>query len=137
MNLVVDTNIIFSALYNYKSDAGQLMLAGIGKKINLFAPEYVKDELKRILIGKLDYSARETNEINKSLPIKWVDKKIYKDAERYAERCLMDKKDIPILACALALDADIVSGDKHLLSVKEDITKVWRLRALVRKIEVI
>ena len=137
MKVVVDTNIIFSALYNYKSDAGQLMLAGIEKKIDLFAPEHVQDELKRILIDKLDYSMRETNETIKSLPIKWVDKEIYKDAERYAERCLKDEKDIPILACALALDADIVSGDKHLLSVKEGIAKAWRLKELIRKIEVI
>lgn len=95
------------------------MLAGIEKKIDLFAPEYVKDELKRILTDKLDYSMRETNETIKSLPIKWVDKEIYKDAERYVERCLKDEKDIPILACALALDADVVSGDKTYSQLKK------------------
>ena len=39
MNLVVDTNILFSALYDPTSDAGKLILFVLERRVSLFAPE--------------------------------------------------------------------------------------------------
>jgi len=45
VRVVIDTNVIFSALYNLKSNAGRLLLLAIEDKIELLSPNYVKEEL--------------------------------------------------------------------------------------------
>jgi predicted nucleic acid-binding protein len=135
MNIVVDTNILFSALYDPSSDAGRLILFALERKVDLFAPESVKLELDQSLRKKLAYNEADARETIAALPVKWVERGVYDGAMGLAKGQLAHEADVPILACALVLGHDIVSGDKHLLSVKPKIARVWRLKQLIGEIQ--
>ena len=124
MKLVIDTNIIFSALYNPHSKAGEIILFAIEGKIELYAPESVKSELTKILEKKLDYEKEEIEETITSLPITWVEKEIY---EEYKEEFdLRDENDRSVAACCLILNCALLTGDKDFDNIKE--IKVMSLR---------
>ncbi|UCE38499.1 MAG: putative toxin-antitoxin system toxin component, PIN family [Thermoplasmata archaeon] len=128
MNLIIDTNIIFSALYSEESPAAHLIQMAIFGEMRLFSPEHVKNELERILITKLSYKKEEITDLFESLPISWIESKIYEDKVKEATKLIKDKDDVPIVACSLATGYAIVTGDKHFLPVKKSNIKVLRLR---------
>jgi putative PIN family toxin of toxin-antitoxin system len=130
---VIDTNVIFSALYNLKSNAGRLLLLAIEDKIELFSPNYVKEELSRILKQKLQYTQEQIEQTVLSLPIRWVEDEIYAEFLEDARMAIDHVKDVPVLACAMALHCDIISGDKHFHPLKVDIVKSWRLKSVIDK----
>jgi predicted nucleic acid-binding protein len=134
MNVVVDTNILFSALYDPESNAGLLIMAAIEGIIDLYAPDAVKEEITHIVKNKLSYTEEEAEELITSLPVKWIEGGAYAPSVPYAKTQLSHENDVPILACALMFRYDIVSGDKHLLSIKPEIVKVWALSELVKKL---
>ncbi|MFA5772326.1 MAG: PIN domain-containing protein [Thermoplasmata archaeon] len=134
MNIVVDTNILFSALYDPDSNAGLLIMAAIDGVIDLYAPDTVKEEITRTVKNKLSYTEEEAEELITSLPVKWIESEAYASSMPYAKTQLSHENDVPILACALMLGYDIVSGDKHLLNIKPEIVKVWALCELVKKL---
>jgi len=136
MDLVVDTNILFSALYDPASDAGKLILFALERRVDLFAPESVKLELEQGLRKKLAYAEAEASETIAALPVKWVESGLYAGAMDVARGQLTHEADVPVLACALALGHEIVSGDKHLLSIEPKIVRVWRLGQLIREITI-
>ena len=124
MKFVIDTNIIFSALYNPHSKAGEIILFAIEGKIELYAPESVKSELTKILEKKLDYEKEEIEETITSLPITWIEKEIY---EEYKEEFdLRDDNDRSVAACCLILNCALLTGDKDFDNVKK--IKVMSLR---------
>jgi predicted nucleic acid-binding protein len=45
MKFVLDTNIIFSGVYNLDSNAGRILLLATEGKIEIISPEYVKNEM--------------------------------------------------------------------------------------------
>jgi len=135
MNIVVDTNVLFSALYDPASDAGKLILFALERRVDLFAPESVKLELEHGLRKKLAYAEVEARETIAALPIKWVESGAYAGALDVAKGQLAHEADVPVLACALALGHEIVSGDKHLLSIKPEIVRVWKLGQLIKEIQ--
>ena len=117
MKLVIDTNIIFSTLYNPHSKAGEIILFAIEGKIELYAPESVKSELTKILEKKLDYEKEEIEETVISLPITWIEKGIY---EEYKEEFdLKDENDRSVAACCLILNCALLTGDKDFDNVKK------------------
>ena len=127
MKFVIDTNIIFSALYNPHSKAGEIILFAIEGKIELYAPESVKSELTKILEKKLDYEKEEIEETITSLPITWIEKEIY---EEYKEEFdLRDENDRSVAACCLILNCALLTGDKDFDNVKK--IKVMSLRDVV------
>jgi len=127
MKFVIDTNIIFSALYNPHSKAGEIILFAIEGKIELYAPESVKSELTKILEKKLDYEKEEIEETITSLPITWIEKEIY---EEYKEEFdLRDENDRSVAACCLILNCALLTGDKDFDNVKK--IKVMNLRDVV------
>jgi len=65
------------------------------------------------------------------LPIKWIEKEIYEQNLGAAEKLISDKKDIPILACALSLNVDIITGDKHFKDITTKKIKVWKLKEAI------
>lgn len=134
MNLIVDTNILFSALYDPNSYAGKLILRAIERKVGLFAPESVKREHEFNMVKKLGYSEKETREIIAALPVRWIGEGIYIAAIEIARHQLTHEADVPILASSLVTGYEIVSGDKHLLSIKPIIAKVWKLKQLMKEI---
>jgi predicted nucleic acid-binding protein len=132
MDLIVDTNILFSALYDTNSNAGKLIIQAIEGKFNLFAPEHVKDELERNIMEKLSCTKKEAREVIAALPVKWIEKGVYTTAIGTARRYITHEADLPILACSLATGYNVASGDKHLLSIKPKIAKVWKLGRLIQ-----
>jgi len=131
MRLIIDTNIIFSALYNMNSNAGRLLFLAIDEQVSLFAPEHVKRELKEILFRKLHFSQDEIQSVCAALPVDWVEDYVFAHTVKDTSLMIADPKDVPILACALALGMDIVSGDRHFHAVKDERVKVWKLRDAV------
>lgn len=118
---VVDTNVIFMALYDENSKAGKIIEFANKNKIQLFSPESVKEELFRVLKREMDFSEDKINLILDSLPITWIKKEFY---EGFLERTsVKHEADKPIEAVALLLDCGILSADKHFKD-RADINKL-------------
>ena len=64
MNLVVDTNIVFSTLLNPKSPIGEIMM-NIQDDFTFFAPELLKDELKKYSSKIASYSKLDQISLSK------------------------------------------------------------------------
>ncbi len=135
LKVVVDTNIIFSALYDLKSDAGKLFIYAIEDRIELYGSAYIKEELERNLKKKLGYTEDEFKETIKALPINWIEDEYYSSAIKKAEKLIGHERDIPVLALALHLKCYVVSGDKHLQSISSRNFKCWKLKELIGHIE--
>ncbi len=128
MNFVVDTNILFSALYNLKSNAGDLLILALHNRVKLIAPMTVNFELVRNLTQKLNFTQDEIERIFEALPVEWVETDVIKSSVMAAEKYITHKNDIPIVACALAFKSDIISGDKHFHPLQKPGIRVWHLK---------
>jgi putative PIN family toxin of toxin-antitoxin system len=113
--IVLDTNVYISAVLNSGNSRTILDLVR-EKKIELFISEYILAEIERILIVKIKFDNSEVNEILESIrdisflvyPIVTID-----EIEK-------DESDNRILECGIEANADcIITGDNHLLSLKE------------------
>lgn len=129
---VVDTNILFSALYSPDSIAGKIIDLALERKIELFAPEEVKEELTRNLKNKLDYSEKEVKFTLETLPITWLSKKLYANFYEKAKQNI-SLKDAPILAAHYFTKLPIITGDKEFFELKG--VKTQSLRDVVRAFE--
>jgi len=108
---VIDTNVIFMALYDINSKAGRVIRAAIENKIRLYAPDSVKEEIFRVLKREMLFDEKNIADIISSLPISWIDKKIY---EFFLTKTkVKHKADKPVEALALMLNCGILSADKH------------------------
>lgn len=119
IKLVIDTNILFMAVYDKKSKAGKIIEAAHEKKIDLFAPISVKEELTRILKRELGTIESETEFIIESFPVNWIEKEIYQDT--ITKTTVKHKPDKSIEALALILNCGILTADKHFDNVKNKI----------------
>jgi predicted nucleic acid-binding protein len=128
MRLVVDANILFSALYDMDSTAGRLLFLAIDDLVQLFSTEHVKEEMETILVGKLGYARDEVGELIASLPVEWIECGIYSEELKEASRILDDAADASLLAVATVLGCDVVTGDNEILAAKFHKVNVRRLR---------
>ena len=128
MKLVVDTNILFSALYDMDSSAGKLLFLSIDGGARLVSTEHIKDELRRILVSKLGYSKDEVVGLIAALAVEWMERGIYDGELREASKVLDDPADASLLACAAFLGADVVTGDKEVLAARFRKVRVRRLK---------
>ena len=104
MRVVIDTNVIVSAIYKPDSPPGRVLDAGILGGVQLCAPESVREELRRVLGTVLSFSADEVEETVLFLPVEWIEEGMFADELATARRLLRDPTDAPVLACAMALD---------------------------------
>jgi predicted nucleic acid-binding protein len=132
---VIDTNIIFSALYDLRSKAGRLLFLAIEDKVDLIASGYIKDELERNMKDKIGYTDEEFKETIKVLPIRWIDDERYLKEMDKAAKLIAHRRDIPILALALHAKCGVASGDEHFLKVKYKGLKSWKLTELIVSLE--
>lgn len=114
---IVDTNILFSALYSPDSIAGKIIDLAIEKKIELFAPEEVKEKLSRNLKNKLGYSEKELKFTLETLPVNWLSNKLYANFYEKAKQKI-SLKDAPILAAHFFTKLPIITGDKEFFELK-------------------
>ena len=120
--LIVDSNIIFSAILNVNSRIGQILLTS-HKFYDFYAPKYVRDEIfnhqeKLKKIAKLDDNEfLEVYElILKNITIldhSIAGKSNYKKAFELCKD--VDLDDIPFVAFSLYLKCKVWTGDKKLI----------------------
>jgi predicted nucleic acid-binding protein len=102
-------------------------------RLHLCAPETVRAEVARVLTRVLAFSRDQLDTAFEALKAEWIPEAIYCDHLPEALAAIRDADDAPILACAMAIGCDIVSGggDLHALRTKQ--VKVWRPSDLAGK----
>jgi putative PIN family toxin of toxin-antitoxin system len=115
LRVVFDTNVYISAFISPDSKAENAYLLAARGRIELYTSVSILTELAKKLREKFQWDDREITYVIKH--ISKVAKVIKPDM---TITLLHDKTDNKILECARAANADlIVTGDKHLLSLKE------------------
>ena len=123
MILVVDTNIVFSAIINDKGKIGELLLnkpAGI----TFLSPIFLLDELQKHaekILKITKYNKDEFEQIKSFVlrNIEFIDSSKI-DAQNHATSYNLlkdiDENDTPFIALALQFDAILWTGDKRLMN---------------------
>ncbi len=133
MKLVVDANILFSALLK---DSGTRKLL-LDRRLSLFAPkflllEYVKYSKglrSRSKLREDDFASLSKMLLGRIRLISDEEIMLYYSAAR---SLVDDSKDAPYVACALAADADLWSNDRHLKGIR---VKNWATKELMEKMQ--
>ncbi len=135
MKLVLDSNIIFSALIK-KSITRDIILSDL---FELYAPEYIFNEItkhKELLLkkSKLDRADFDALLLLLQKHIHLVTKDKYNEKMAAAEDILrnIDITDSPFLALALALSCSIWSNDGHFK--QQDKVVVYTTKDMAKKI---
>lgn len=121
MRIIVDANIVFSAILNTNSRIADLLLNSEGT-FDFLAPDYLRTELRKYhskisMISKITIKEIETIECKITKPITFISEiHIPEDKWILAENLTndVDEKDIPYVAFSLFYNCNIWSGDKVL-----------------------
>ncbi|GHT09253.1 hypothetical protein FACS189426_07110 [Bacteroidia bacterium] len=121
MKIVVDTNIIFSALANSNGTLSDIII-GSSKKYHFYTSEYLRDELQKHheKLKKISKLTDKEIEIAQYKLFKYISfitleiipEKYWIKAEKIV--CDIDPDDIAFVALSLYLDAYLWTGDKVL-----------------------
>ena len=121
MKIVVDTNIVFSAILNSSSDIGKILINAI-PNVKFYSCNFIKEELflnrqKLQKLTRLDLSDLEELLSITTQNIHFINEKLlpseaWNEAIRLTED--FDLKDAPFIALSLHLRATLWSGDKKL-----------------------
>ena len=117
--VVLDTNVYISALLRGRKPEIILRLSSPPfKRYDLFVSQAIFDEIDRVLRDKFNWLPKDID-LEKSRIADWAD--VVKPTKRVSVILLdLDDSDNRILECAVKAKADlIVSGDSHLLDLKE------------------
>lgn len=133
MKLVLDSNIIFSALIK-KSTTRNIILSDV---FDLHAPEYIFSEItkhRELLLRKSKMNEEELEALLLLLQkhIRLVPKEKYNEKMVLAEDMLkdIDVTDSPFLALALALNCSVWSNDGHF--EQQNKVQVYRTKELIK-----
>ncbi|HEV8360461.1 MAG TPA: PIN domain-containing protein [Candidatus Thermoplasmatota archaeon] len=126
MKLVIDTNVLFSAVYDPASSPGQLLVLAIEGALELYAPATVRAELERVLREKLGYTDGEWEAALAALPVEWIEETAYAGRLPEALKAIADPSDAPVVALALALRTGVVSGDRDFHPLRRPVVKTWK-----------
>lgn len=121
MIVVLDTNVVISALLSAEGPPAQIIDLWETGKIDIAVSAPLLDEVKRVMgyekVKK--YLKLTPKEINR-LVSGWRTAAIYVESEQELAVIEEDPDDNRFLECAIAAEADyIVSGDHHLLDLSE------------------
>ena len=107
--------MLFAAAHSQSGSANDLAVAGVMGRVELTASRYVIAEVVRNLKKKSPRGLRLVDELTSSRTLVIVDA-MDVDVERVA--LLVDRKDAPVIAAAMAANAPVVAtyDRKHLLS---------------------
>ena len=133
MKLVIDANILFSALIKDSFTVDII----VRDDIELFAPEFLFDEFLQHKEDILRKARKTTEELHRLLnSIKELIKIILEDdvddIMDEAERISPDPKDIPYIALALKLEIPIWSNDKKLK--EQDKVMVYSTEEIIKRL---
>lgn len=118
---VIDTNILVSGLISPKASPAKIISLWRERKFVLVISEEIIEELKRVLLYSKIFQKYGLSErtIDKYLKIIKAFSEVVKPKERI-ELISSDTEDNKFLEAALEANVNfIVSGDKHLLDLKE------------------
>lgn len=116
IRLVCDTNILISALIFPGGNPDKVIQLARTKEIELCISPFILSEFERVLKEKFNYGE---NEVKKRLE-KIINISTIVNPKEHILVVTEDEADNRILECAIKAKADfIVSGDKHLLNLKE------------------
>lgn len=121
MNLVIDTNIVFSTLLNPHSVIGEILM-NIQDEFKFFAPDLLKEELKRYALKIVAYSKLDQKDLSD------IETLVFSNITFYSEELIteqswtkafnltkdVDEDDTPFVALTIELDAKLWTGDKVL-----------------------
>lgn len=121
MNIVVDTNIVFSTLLNPKSTVGEILM-NLQDKFTFFAPELLIDELERYGPKIASYTKLTSNQLAQIeqmilTNLTLISEELISESSWVAAYELtknVDEDDTPFVALALELNTKLWTGDKIL-----------------------
>lgn len=114
IRVVVDTNVVVSALYFPGGKPGKILALIRAKELVNLTSKYILEEIKRILIAKFLWSTERAQEAVEEIS---SFSEIVRPQIELA--VIADDPDNRILECAVESRADfIISGDRHLTSLK-------------------
>jgi len=122
----VDTSVLFAASHSRSGSAHDLVRAAVRREVDLWASQYVLDEVTRNLGRKSPGGLLVLESITLAGLLPVLDPDLER-IERIAE--LIERKDAPVIAGALAVGASIVVtyDRRHLLSRAELIRSTFGL----------
>ncbi len=129
MFIVVDVNVILSALVSRGNSSRFFVLNARENMFNLIAPQFIIIEAGKHLIEIAERSGLPIEECQKDLEfiinqIKLIQELYYEDKLEEARVILAEhQKDVPYLALALKYDCKIFSGDKNLKTIVPEMVK--------------
>ncbi len=121
MRIVVDTNIVFSALLNANTTMGEILLT-LQDKFDFFAPELLRQELERYR-EKLGEASKLTDKQLNEASIRLLDRLTLVSEDLISELSWskahlltkdVDEDDTPFVALSIELNAKLWTGDKKL-----------------------
>ena len=123
MRIVVDTNIVFSAILNSNGLIGELLFNS-EEQFEFYSPEFIIDELakyKTKLKALTNMSEKRIdvsiNQVLKNIIL--ISSEAIADAfwkQAYELAADVDENDTPFLATAIGIEASIWTGDKKLMN---------------------
>ena len=130
MKLVVDTNILISAII--KKGETRRILFDFG--FDFVTPAYSISEIRKHQDEICQKAGTEDMEFEHLLEIlfryvKIINPELYSSYLEEASGLITDSKDVPFLACALAMQCGIWSNDKGFK--KQSKVKVWTMKELL------
>lgn len=127
ISIVIDTNIFFSAIYNEEGLERKILNLSIEEnEIQLFAPDVFWEEIKRILIEKLDYKGDEIEQLISKFEIIEVPQEKYETFKDQAESIISHKNDVAFICTALLLNCLVWSGNvKHYHHLRDSKKIIW------------
>jgi len=123
VRIVVDTNIVFSAILNTGSLIGELLFNS-QDQFDFYSPELIEVELSKYSNKLIKATSMDRNQLN--VAIREVFNKIqlisndaispehWRGAFELAKN--VDEKDTPFIAITLSMDAMLWTGDKKLIA---------------------
>ena len=137
MKLIVDANVLFSALIK-KGLTAELL---VSDKLQLLAPEFLFTEFakyKDLILRKTHRNEEEFNQLLEILKeqISIIPKKEITAFMDEVEKISPDPKDTVYLACAIALKSNIWSNDKKLKQNQAKVT-VFSTEELLKRTDLI
>ena len=113
---MVDSNVIFSGLL-YAGGPSEVLRVLRKRGLRLLIPADELDEIRAVFMRKVSYREYLLSTFLKMTKTRIIPTKRYRDLIPKAAKLIKDKKDAPILACALAVRPDyFVTGDKDFLT---------------------
>lgn len=115
-NVMVDSNIMFSGLL-YPGRPSEILKLLRKRGLRLLIPADELDEIRMVFRKKISYREYLLDAFLKMVNPKVIPAKRYRGLIPNAIKLIKDKKDAPILACALAVKPDFfITGDKDFLT---------------------